>query len=314
MAGRKQQRTRGSAESLWALVRAQYGVITRQQLTQLGFSKHAIDHRIRTGRLHPIWRGVFAVGRSELTRDGQLLAAALSCGPQAGLSHSSAAEAWGMCVRRSGPIEISVPAGTTRRRPGIIVHRRLAVVVAQMACVRGIPVTSPTWTLVDLAPRLDGAGLETAINEANKRGLVDPETLRADLEDFPRVRGVSILRDLLDRLTFRLTDSELERRFLPIAAEAGLSAPATGQFVNGFKVDFYWRELGLVVETDGLRYHRTASQQARDRRRDQAHAAAGMTPLRFTHAQVHFQPGHVRDTLSAVVKRLTARTGPGSLR
>jgi hypothetical protein len=282
-------------------------VVTRAQLVAFGFGKHAIDHRIRNGRLHPIWRGVFAVGRRELTRDGHLLAAALSCGPPAGLSHSSAAEAWGMCGHQPGPIEVSIPAGTTRRRPGIIVHRRLAVVVAQMAQVRGIPVTSPTWTLIDLAPRLDSDGLETAINEANKRELVDPETLRVELDELPRVRGVSILRDLLDRLTLTLTDSELERRFLPIAAEAGLPVPETGQFVNGFKVDFYWHELGLIVETDGLRYHRTAAQQARDRLRDQAHTAAGMTPLRFTHAQVRFRPGHVQETLTKVVRKLRAR-------
>ena len=100
---------------------------------------------------------------------------------------------------------------------------------------------------------------------------------------------------MLDRRTFRLTDSELERRFLPLARAAGLPVPLTRQRVNGFEVDFFWPDLGLVVETDGLRYHRTPAQQARDRLRDQAHTAAGLTPLRFTHAQVRFEPGHVRE-------------------
>jgi very-short-patch-repair endonuclease len=76
--------------------------------------------------------------------------------------------------------------------------------------------------------------------------------------------------------------------------------------VNGFRVDFYWPALGLVVETDGLRYHRTPSQQAHDRRRDQALAAAGLTTLRFTHAQVAFEPAHVAHTLRAVVARSRA--------
>jgi very-short-patch-repair endonuclease len=74
--------------------------------------------------------------------------------------------------------------------------------------------------------------------------------------------------------------------------------------VNGFRVDFYWSELGLVVETDGLRYHRTPAQQAKDRIRDQAHIAAGMTPLRFTHAQVQFESRSVGETLKTVAKRL----------
>ena len=107
-----------------------------------------------------------------------------------------------------------------------------------------------------------------------------------------------------------LTDSELERRFLPIARRAGLPPPQTGRPVNGFKADFFWPELGLVVETDGLRYHRTPIQQTRDRVRDQAHAAAGLTPLRFTHTQVAYEPDHVEGTLRAVARRL-AGAGAG---
>ena len=112
---------------------------------------------------------------------------------------------------------------------------------------------------------------------------------------------------LLDRHTFRLTDSELEVRFLAIVRQAGLPLPMTRQRVNGFRVDFYWPSLGLVVETDGLRYHRTPAQQARDLVRDQAHIAAGMTPLRFTHAQVRFESASVRETLVSVASRLQAR-------
>jgi hypothetical protein len=115
------------------------------------------------------------------------------------------------------------------------------------------------------------------------------------------------LRELLDRRTFTLTDSELERRFLPLARAAGLGPPLTGAFVSGFKVDFFWRELGLVVETDGLRYHRTPAQQAKDRLRDQTHIANGLTVLRFTHAQVRFEPERVRATLASVARRLLER-------
>src|SRR5438874_1589461 len=113
-------------------------------------------------------------------------------------------------------------------------------------------------------------------------------------------RGIRTLREVLDKHTFRLTRSELERLFLAIVRTAGLPIPLTQQWVNGFRVDFFWPELGLVVETDGLRYHRTATQQSKDRVRDQAHIAAGLTALRFTHAQVHREPEHVVDTLRSV--------------
>jgi very-short-patch-repair endonuclease len=113
---------------------------------------------------------------------------------------------------------------------------------------------------------------------------------------------VGAIRAILDRSGFVLTESEPERRFLPIAALAGLPRRQTQQVVNGFRVDFFWPQLGLVVETDGLRYHRTAEQQARDRVRDQAHTAAGLTPLRFTHWQVRHDQGHVERTLRSVAR------------
>ena len=169
----------------------------------------------------------------------------------------------------------------------------------------GIPVTTPVLTLVDLATELDPLGIERAVNEADKRDLIDPETLRSALDDHAGERGVKILRKLLDKRTFRLSDSDLEILFRPIAAAAGLPLPLTKQVVNGFEVDFFWPDLGLVVETDGLRYHRTPSTQTRDARRDRAHILAGMTPLRFTHYEIKYESAQVREELSRIATRLT---------
>jgi very-short-patch-repair endonuclease len=141
------------------------------------------------------------------------------------------------------------------------------------------------------------------VNEADKLGLVDPEALRRFVAQRPGLDGVAALRSVLDRRTFRLTDSELERRFLRLVDRAGLPRPLTQQRVNGFRVDFYWPELGLVVETDGLRHHRTPNQQSKDKARDQAHAAAGLIALRFTHAQIVFETGRVVSVLQRVGER-----------
>jgi very-short-patch-repair endonuclease len=178
---------------------------------------------------------------------------------------------------------------------------------------KGIPVAKPVLVLIDLANRLDDRSVERVVNEADRLDLIDPSALRLALDGYAGWPGVARLRELLDRRTFRLTDSELERRFLPLAAQAGLSLPLTRQRVNGFRVDFSWPELRLVVETDGLRYHRTPAQQARDRVRDQAHLAAGFTPLRFTHAQVRYDAEYVRSTLRVVAKRLEDGSGAASL-
>jgi very-short-patch-repair endonuclease len=155
-----------------------------------------------------------------------------------------------------------------------------------------------------MASHLPRDHLERAVNEADRLDLIDPEALREALDGRVLQPGVGKLRDLLDRRTFTFTDSALERRFKPIARAAGLPQPLTQQRVNGFRVDFFWPELGLVVETDGLRYHRTPSQQARAHVRDQTHLAADLMPLRFTHAQVAYGRPYVEATLRRVAARL----------
>ncbi len=295
---------RGKAGIL-GVARSQHGVISRQQLLDLGLSRKAIAHMVSSDRLHSLWPRVYAVGRPELTSHGRWIAAVLSCGPVALLSHESAAALWEIHLSRRSWVEVSVPAHLIRRhRRGIIAHRRVPEAMQEACIFRGIPVTSPSLTLVDLAARVSRDQLEAAINAADKRELADPERLRRELPKLAALPGAGALREALDRRTFTFTDSSLERRFLPLARRAGLPKPRTRCRVNGFAVDFYWPDLGLVVETDGLRYHRTPAQQARDRIRDQAHAAAGLTALRFTHAQVRFESDRVVSTLAAVARRL----------
>jgi len=168
----------------------------------------------------------------------------------------------------------------------------------------GIPVTTPACTLVDLATVLGARRLERAVNEADKRDLIDPEQLRTTLADYAGEKGVRTLRRLLDRDTFLLSDSDLEILFRPIAAAADLPPPLSKQVINGFEVDFHWPGFGLVIETDGLRYHRTPSAQTRDRVRDQAHTAAGLVVLRFTHWQVKHEPDYVAKILRRTAARL----------
>jgi very-short-patch-repair endonuclease len=295
---------RADHRRFWELVRRQHGVVTRGQLLELGLGPDAIKHRVGRGRLHPLWRGVYAVGRPEVNQQGRWMGAVLSCGQAAVLSHGSAAALWGLMPLGSG-IDVVVPQGVVRNRPGIRVHRR-ATTERKDRRVAGIPVTDPVLTLVDLASCVPQWQLERAINEADRLDLIDPEALRTAIEPLPRRPGLARLRTLLDRYT--RTDSTLERRFLSLVRSAGLPSPETQAWVNGFRVDFYWPRLGLVVETDGLRYHRTPVQQANDRRRDQAHAAAGLTNLRFAEAQVRFEPDRVRATLAAVADRLNRRS------
>jgi very-short-patch-repair endonuclease len=231
------------------------------------------------------------------------MAAVLSCGRDAVLSHESAAALWAIRTPPQRKIDVSVPRERTVRRPGIRVHRR-DLAASERVRSQGIPVTDIVTTLIDLAAAITERQLEAAINEADKRDLTDPDTLRAALLAAVKKRpGIAALKRTLEEATLTLTDSDLERRFLRIAKQAGLPEPKTQARVRGYRVDFYWPDLRLVVETDGLRYHRTPSQQAKDRLRDQRLTAAGLIVLRFTHAQVAKQRRHVIKTLTAVAAR-----------
>ena len=292
----------------WELAGRQHGVLARRQLLALGFSAREIEHRVARGRLHPVMRGVYAVGWPGLTPKGRWMAAALACGEDAVLSHLSAAALWGIGSEGHGRVDVSVRRRTRLRRPGVRVHARPGLGKADICHRDGIPVTGIVRTLIDIATELGSTGIERAVNEADKLDLVDPETLRVELESHASEPGVRPLRTILDARTFRLSDSDLEILFHPIARMANLPSPLTKQVLNGFEVDFFWPELGLVVETDGLRYHRTPSAQARDARRDRAHLLAGMTPLRFTHYEVKYENVKVRHELERVAKVLRGRS------
>jgi very-short-patch-repair endonuclease len=286
-----------SHSTIWTLVERQHGVISRAQLLSFGFTRAAINHRLRIGRLHPAFAGVYAVGRPELSRRGCFMAAVLSCGEGAALSHASAAELWQIAPRRPGNIHVSV--ATDRRGPdGITTHRRKAV---RTTCRHGIPVTTPTETIVDLATCITGDALIAAVNEADKRDLVHVEALRMQLDATPSRPGVAVLARLIDRETLVLTDTQLERLFVPIAKRAGLPKPLTQQWINGARVDFYFPDQKLVVETDGNRFHRTPFQQTKDLRRDHAHFMSGLIPLRFSHGQVKYEPAEVEKVLRSVL-------------
>jgi predicted transcriptional regulator of viral defense system len=301
--GRDDKRSREA----WALAGRQHGIVARRQLLALGFSRRSIEHRIARGRLHPVMRGVYAVGWPRLTRERRWMAAVLACGEGAVLSHRSAAALWCIGSESRGQIDVTVKRHTELRRSGLRVHRRPALRVEDVVRRHGIPVTSPVRTLIDVANELSSTALERAVNEADKRDLIDPETLRLRLNDHAGERGVRTLRRILDKRTFRLSDSDLEIFFRPLAAAASLPPPLTKQIVNGWEVDFYWPALGLVVETDGLRYHRTPAAQARDAERDRAHVLAGMSPLRFTHFEIKYEPALVGRALASAASMLQTR-------
>jgi very-short-patch-repair endonuclease len=280
----------------WALARQQEWVISGEQLRGLGFSPEAIQHRLDSGRLHSLWRDVFAVGRPDVTDRGRWIGALLACGEDAALSHESAGASCGMWRGDTNLVHVSLPSDRRVRLEGIRPHRRDPM--PPTTTVDGSRLITPLFTIIDLAAHLDEKPLTRALNEADRLDLVDPDELASLVESLRNRRGIRKLRSLLSDYT--RTDSDLEGRFLALARQAGLPQPQTQIELHGHRVDFYWPDLELVVETDGLTYRRTPAQQAADRKRDQTLTAAGLRCVRFPNQQVRAEPADV----IAVLKRL----------
>lgn len=231
------------------------------------------------------------------------MAAVLRCGEGAALSHRSAGALWRICGEIHGEIHVSIPYARNVREPGLVMHRRLSLSAGDVTDNEHIPVTTPAATLIDLASELTDRDLEAAINEADQRDLLSPQALIAAVEQASRRPGIGRLRAMLAKQHFRLSQSELERLFLRLIKKRRLPVPETQVWINGYRVDFFWPDLGIVVEADSGRYHRTAAQQTRDRERDHAHLCAGLVPLRFTHAQIAFRERYVGGVIQTAARR-----------
>jgi very-short-patch-repair endonuclease len=283
----------------WRLSRKQAGVVSGEQLRALGYTKGAIRHRIERGRLFPLWPDVFAVGRRDVPDRGLWLGATLACGEDSALSHESGAALMRIRAGGTDPVHVSV-SGERARLAGIRCHRRDPM--PPTIEIGGIRVIDPLWTIIDLAAHLDPEPLTRAVNEADRLGLVDHGDLASLVESLKNRRGLRKLRTLLGDYT--RTDSDLERRFLRLAKRARMPVPQTQAEIDGMRLDFYWPELRLVVETDGLTYHRTPAQQAADRKRDQVLTAAGLRCVRFPNQQIREDPDDVVEILCRLRQQL----------
>jgi very-short-patch-repair endonuclease len=265
-----------------AIASRQRGRVTLADLRAAGLTKAQIARQLACGRIIREHRGVFIVGHDAPIPLSREMGALLACGPGSAISHQSAGGALGILPPCSGPVHVTVPAGRRLGRPGIRVHHAEALEVRRH---HGLPLTSPSRTLQDLAAVLPPADLQRAVAEAHALGLVRPGELRPERGR----RGAAKLRAVLEEQD-GFTRSEAERRLLALVRRAGLPRPQTNARVAGFEVDALWRDHGLVVEVDGYATHGHRAAFERDRRRDRALRRAGLQVLRVTWRQLTGEP------------------------
>jgi len=292
-----------------ALAARQHGVVERGQLIALGLRPGAVDRRTAAGRLHRMHRGVYAVGHPAVTREGRWMAGVLASGRDAVLSHLPAAALWDLRPASDGRIEVTV-SRSLRPRRGLKVHR--TVLAMDERTVRdGIPVTTATRTLLDLAAVLSRPGLERACEQAEALRLTDGPSLDELIERHPRRKGALLLRAIVGSGRVGIiTRSELEARFLTFVADLGLPVPHTNARIEAggrwLEVDCLWPESRVVVELDGHAFHSTRAAFERDRERDRLLQAAGWRVVRITWRQLRDEPAAVARDLARLLRHAVA--------
>jgi very-short-patch-repair endonuclease len=277
-----------TADAVVARIAAgQHGVVSVHQLYAAGLGREAIRRRVAAGRLHRVYRGVYAVGHPGLSSEGRWMAAVLACGDGAVLSHRSAAELWGMLEVAGGRVHITVPRRAGRRqRAGLRIHRCSSLTDAVTTRHNGIAVTTPARTIDDLRRTVSSKLLRRAIRQAEFNNLpIGDQT--------PHTQG---------------TSSDVELRFLHLCRRHGIPDPEVNVPIGRFKVDFLWREERLVVETDSYRTHGGYQSFVDDRERDNELARRGLEVMRITDVRIDNEPVEVA---ALVRKRLRERRTSG---
>jgi hypothetical protein len=302
---------------LATLAARQHGVVSRRQLLACGLGTAAIARRIRAGRLHRVHQGVYAVGHTVLGRDGRWMAAVLACGPHAALGYRSAAALWSLRRTDGSLTDVVVATPGGRRRDGIAIHRHPGLTTAERTTHRGIPVTTPARTILDLAAITSDRRLKYALDQAELQELTDYPALDALARAHPGHKGSSRLRATLETYeagTAR-TRSGLEIAFLELCDTFGVPRPRVSvELLPGHTVDFLFEQSRLAVETDSWRWHRGRARFEDDRERDAALAAIGYRTLRFTDRQLEHKPQTVARALAAALSTGTVRRPPRARR
>jgi very-short-patch-repair endonuclease len=267
-----------------ALAAEQYGVVSLDDLRACGLSRDAVEVRVRRGWLHPLHRGVYAVGHANPPLHGRFLAAVKACGPNAVLSHFSAAALYELVRWDGRHPEITAP--TKRSHSGIRAHRSSMLDVRDVTRHQGIPATTPARTLVDLAATFEYRPLRRAVRQA--QAMTTVRQIVDTLERLMPRRGITKLARIL-ATGHAPTRSELEDTVLDMILDAGFAHPDVNRpiTIGNRRIipDFRWPEQRLIVEADGAAYHDDRLAREDDAERQALLEAHGERVVRVTWGQ-----------------------------
>ena len=238
------------------------------------------------------------------------MAAVLSCGSGAVVSHRTAAKLHGLLDYNGSKLDVTVPGRRGRRRGHILVHGSTTLTAKDVTVVNNVPCTTVARTLFDLAEVVDRRRHERAFDQAEVEEVLDMAAITDQLERNSTRPAARKTRALLAEHYpgSTLTESQLEEAFLALCRAAGLPQPEVQQWIHlpdggdPIRADFLWRKERVIVETDGEKYHKTSQRRSSDRRKDQRLTVYGFRPMRTDSKQVLHAPVELGKTLRRLLR------------
>lgn len=275
-----------------------------------------VHSRLATGRWKRVHPGVFVLVGAPRSWRQDVAAACLAAGSGSPASFRAAGVLWQQFEAARVPIEITVLRGRRVRLRGVIVHETSCLLPADLATVEGIPVTSPTRTLIDLAGVLPKDELEETLDDVLRRRLTSVSRLRWRMGHAGRSRGLATLRRLLEArgASAPVTGSVLETRFSRLVRRAGLPALDRQHDIRDHGrlvavVDFAYPAQRIAIEIDGYRWHSGRARWERDLIRRNAITALGWRVLHITSTDIKRYPERVVSTIEAALREVARSPG-----
>lgn len=297
-----------------AIARDQHAVFTRQQALDVGFTTRMIDGRLALGLWERAHVDVYRVAGAPATAESRMLAACLSTGADAAASHRAAAWLWDMNGPFAGWVEISMPRERATELIGVVTHKSSDLVPDDVTVRRGIAVTKPARTLVDLGAVCSRRLVDQAIDSALAKKLTTLDGLYWMLARVARKgrSGAGVLRRCLE-WRFGVPESVLEGLYLQIVRDFDLPVPIV-QYeirVNGRdrRIDAAHPACNLAVELDGAEKRMSPAALQDDLTRQNDLVDAGFTVLRFTFGDLTLRRAEVAHRVRTMHARLSPVLG-----
>ncbi len=301
-------------QAMATTMRNNSGLLTVREASVHGIHRRALSRAVERGELTRLRTRVYAPTGLELNWHAELAADLKACKADAWAAFEAALKLHGLAVKGTGTRRELIVTGTARPTVAgdVVVHRTTGLHPVDQTIVHGIPVTTAERTLVDMARRLTVVQRLGLLDDAIMSDIAERDVIfdRSCVLSNGR-KGVATLIQATAPGAEARFKSRLEKRGAPLVKEAGIADARVNVIPldapNAGLTDVVSESLKIIIDWDGLRFHRDRHARQRDNDKSNAAVLGGYLALRFTWYDVVMRPAYVVATVRRAVEAQARR-------